>query len=181
MLKSPTGRPTVEVVKTHAASPVLPDLVAQLGRQRQLVEYLLFKLLEAQLLLSSDQAAFVPIAMAEIESVLRRIREEEERREELISSLAEDWGMPPHDLKLAYLTEHAPEPYRTAFSEHRRTFMSLVDQVEKVTRDNRRLATEGLARVQAALSGLVEDASTYSPEGRVEKLVTRPVTHDKVI
>src|SRR5690606_13733583 len=91
MLKSPTGRPTVEVVKTHAASPVLPDLVAQLGRQRQLVEYLLFKLLEAQLLLSSDQAAFVPIAMAEIESVLRRIREEEERREELISSLAQDW------------------------------------------------------------------------------------------
>lgn len=169
------------VVRTHAASPVLPDLVAQLGRQRQLVEYLLFKLLEAQLLLSSDQAAFVPIAMAEIESVLRRIREEEERREELISLLAEDWGMPPRELKLAYLTEHAPDPFRAAFAEHRRNFMSLVDQVEKVTRDNRRLATEGLGRVQAALSGLVEDASTYSPEGRVEKFVARPVSHDQVV
>src|SRR5690606_39449996 len=76
------------------------------------LEYLLFKLLEAQLLLSSDQAAFVPIAMAEIESVLRRIREEEERREELVSLLAQDWGVPPHELKLAYLTEHAPDPYR---------------------------------------------------------------------
>src|SRR5690606_20750076 len=151
------------------------------GRQRQQVVYLLFKLLEAQLLLSSDQAAFVPIAMAEIESVLRRIREEEERREELISSLAEEWGVPPHDLKLAYLTEHAPEPYRTAFSEHRRTFMSLVEQGEKVTRDNRRLATEGLGRVQAAPAGPVEDAASDSPEGGVEKLVTRPVTHDKVI
>jgi len=170
-----------EDVRTHPASRALPDLVTQLGRQRQLVEYLLFKLLEAQLLLASDQAMFVPFAMAEIESVLGRMREEEEYREELLSELAEEWEMPPGDLKLAYLAEHAPEPHRTAFAEHRESFMSLVDQVEKVTRDNRRLATEGLSRVQAALSGLVDDPSTYSPDGRVERPVTRPVTHDQVV
>lgn len=168
-------------MRNHAASPVLPELIAQLGRQRQLVEYLLFKLLEAQLLLSSEQAAFVPIAMAEIESVLRRIRDEEDRRDELVALLAEDWGMPPHELKLAYLTKHAPDPWRAAFAEHRQVFMSLVDEVEKVTRDNRRLASEGLGRVHAALSGLVEDASTYSPEGQVEKFVARPVSYDQVV
>ena len=76
MLKSPTGRPTVEVGRL-TRHPGPPRSGGPARRQRQLVEYLLFKLLEAQLLLSSDQAAFVPIAMAEIESVLRRIREEE--------------------------------------------------------------------------------------------------------
>lgn len=168
-------------MSTHPASRVLPDLVAQLGRERQLVAYLLFKLMEAQLLLASDQASYVPFAMAEIESVLRRIREEEDHRTDLIAELAEDWGLDARELKLAYLTEHAPEPYRQALVEHRQTFMSLVDQVEKVTRENRKLATEGLSRVQDALSGLVADPSTYSPDGRVERLMTRPVTHDQVV
>src|SRR5690606_41403374 len=105
-----------EDVRTHPASRALPDLVAQLGRQRQLVEYLLFKLLEAQLLLASDQAMFVPFAMAEIESVRVRIREDEEYREELLSERADEWDMAPWYLKLAFLAEQATDTHRAAIA-----------------------------------------------------------------
>lgn len=165
----------------HPDSSVLPDLVDQLGRQRQLVEYLLFKLVEAHLLLTSEEAVFVPIALNEIEGVLERLRDEESAREQLISRLAREWRVRKDDLTLTYLTERSPEPYHSAFAEHRTEFMSLVDEVERVTRENRRLASAGLTRVQAALSGLVEDASTYSAAGRVERALSRPVSHDEVV
>lgn len=165
----------------HPDSPVLPDLVDQLGRQRQLVEYLLFKLVEAHLLLTSEEAAFVPIALNEIENVLGRIRDEEENREELIARLAEDWKVGRSRITLNYLAERAPEPFQSAFADHRSEFMSLVDEVERMTRENRRLASAGLNRVQAAISGMVEDASTYSPDGRVEQFLSRPVSHDEVV
>lgn len=167
---------------THVSTPVLQDLIDQLGRQRQLVEYLLFKLIEARLLLSSGQdAAFVPVALGEIEGVLDRMRDEEKARESLIALLADDWGVEPDRITLGFLTEESPEPYRTAFADHRSEFMTLVDQVEDVTKENRRLAATGLNRVQATISGLVEDASTYSPEGRVQKFVARPMSHDEVV
>lgn len=166
---------------THSDSPVLPDLVDQLARQRQLVEYLLFKLVEAHLLLSSEEAAFVPIALGEIENVLGRIRDEESNREELVSRLARDWRVEENRITLNYLVEESPEPFRSAFAEHHTEFMSLVDEVERVTGENRRLASAGLTRVQAALSGLVEDASTYSAQGRVERFVSRPMSHDEVV
>lgn len=166
----------------HSQSPVLQSLVDQLGRQRQLVEYLLFKLVEARLLLSSDdQAAFVPVAIGEIEGVLDRMRVEEQSREHLIAGLAVDWGVSPEVVTLGYLAEHSPQPYDEAFAAHRTEFMALVDEVESVTRENRRLASAGLNRVQAAISGLVEDASTYSPDGRVERVSYRPMTRDEVL
>lgn len=167
---------------THPQSPVLQSLIDQLGRQRQLVEYLLFKLVEARLLLSSEeQSPFVPIALGEIEGVLDRMREEEKSREQLISALARDWGVAPDAITLGYLAESSPKPYDKAFAEHRSEFMSLVDEVENVTRENRRLASAGLSRVQAAISGLVDDASTYSAEGRVERVAHRPMRHDEVL
>lgn len=167
---------------THVSTPVLQDLIDQLGRQRQLVEYLLFKLTEARLLLSSGQdVAFVPVALGEIEGVLDKMREEEKTRERLIRQLADEWGVEPERVSLGYLAEESPEPYGTAFGDHRDQFMTLVDQVEEVTKENRRLASLGLNRVQETISGLVEDAATYSAEGRVRKFVARPMSHDEVV
>lgn len=167
---------------SHPLTPVLQDLIDQLGRQRQLVEYLLFKLIEARLLLSSGQdAAFVPAALGEIEGVLDRMRDEEQTRESLISLLAQEWGVEPDQISLSYLVAESPEPYRTAFADHKDEFMTLVDQVEEVTKENRRLAAAGLNRVQSMIAGMVEDASTYSREGRVQKFVARPMSHDKVV
>lgn len=168
---------------SQPSTPVLQDLIDQLGRQRQLVEYLLFKLTEARLLLSSGQdVAFVPVALGEIEGVLDRMREEEQTREKLISLLAEEWAVESDKISLGYLVAESPEPYRTAFAGHKDEFMTLVDQIEEVTKENRRLAAAGLNRVQSTISGMVEDdASTYSREGRVQKYMARPMSHDKVV
>lgn len=160
---------------------VIDELAAHLHEQRKLVEYLLFKLVEARLLLSSNQASFVPIAMAEIESVLEGIRNAEYRREALLDRLSSDWNVPTSQLTLSYIAERVPEPYDEIFADHRDGFMTLVDKVEDVTRDNQRLATAGLGRVRSALSGLVDDTPTYGREGRIEPVESQPLSHDRVI
>lgn len=166
---------------TRLRTTAVIELADHLDEQRKLVEYLLFKLVEAHLLLSSNQAPFVPIAMAEIESVLEGIRDAEKKREVLLAQLSADWTVPGDQLTLEYLAEKAPVPYDEVFADHRKGFMTLVDQIEEVTRDNQRLATAGLGRVRSALSDLVDDTPTYGREGRIEPIGSQPLSHDRVI
>ncbi len=147
----------------------LVDLANTLTAERRLLEQLLFKLIEARLILAADEARFVSQAMAEVETVMERLRFFEQHRTAAVARLADALGEPASKVTLSYLAEWAPEPYRTMFDDHRDHFHRLTDEIEQATVDNRRLATMAVQNLTATLGAMVGGGgtlATYTADGR---------------
>ncbi len=167
---------------TPRAPAPLARLADTLWLERRLLEYLLFKLVEANLVLTADAAPFVELAIDEVEQVMGRVREAERHRREVIGEVAAVWGMAPDEVSLEYLAAAAPEPLRPGFREHRQGFMDLVDQIERVTLENRRLAALNLETIRATLGLLPGTAPAgYDAGGRPAAAGTNPTTLDRAI
>ena len=136
--------------------------------ERQLMEFLLFKLVSANLMLNADERRFVPPAMAEVEKVIDEIRRIEAERDTAVRDVADDVGVQPTQVSLTYLVEHAPPRLRGVFEDHRVGFMDLTSEIEDITKENRRLATIGLSGIRGAFSLLEpgEGNATYDASGR---------------
>ncbi len=165
------------------APDALADLADTLWLERRLLEYLLFKLVAANLILTADAAPFVPLAIDEVEQVMSRVREAETHRRRVVAGVAADWGVDAGDVTLDFLARMAPEPLRPAFSEHRAGFMGLVDEIERVTLENRRLAAVNLEAIRGTL-GLAAgapDVAAYDAGGRPAPAGADPTSVDRVI
>ena len=136
--------------------------------ERQLMEFLLFKLVSANLMLNADERRFVPPAMAEVEKVIDEIRRIESSRDGAVHEIAVALGVQPEQVSLAYLVDHAPPKLRAVFEDHRTGFMELTAEIENVTKENRRLATIGLSGIRGAFSLLEpnEGKATYDASGK---------------
>ncbi len=160
----------------------LAQLADTLWPERRLLEYLLFKLVSANLILTADAAPFVPLTIDEVEQVMGRVREAEAHRRRVLAEVAGFWDVDPAAVTLDFLARTAPEPLRPAFSEHRAGFMSLVDEIERVTLENRRLAALNLETIRGTL-GLAagdRDVSGYAG-GRPDPVAAGPTSLDQVI
>lgn len=143
--------------------------------ERHLLEYLLFKLIEAKLILVADEARFVSQAMSEVEAVVGRLRTTEALRATAVAELAKAVGVDPGKLSLSYLAEEAPEPFKYSFEEHRDGFLALAGEVEHVTVENRRLASKAMRDLSDTLSVLIgagEGVSAYTRAGRTRAVAT---------
>ncbi|HEX8508791.1 MAG TPA: flagellar export chaperone FlgN, partial [Propionibacteriaceae bacterium] len=74
----------------------LTDLSSVLWRSRELLELLLFKLEEEQLLLASGRSRWLPHATREVEVVLDQIRQTEVARAAYSQATALDLGLEPN-------------------------------------------------------------------------------------
>ena len=160
---------------------LLSQLTQDLWTDRQLVELLLFKLVEAQLLLAADETRFVPSALSEVEAVMERIRDAEDDRASTVAELATEWQVAGGTLTLNEIVRRAPEPHASMLDEHRSAFRRLTDEIEQVTRENRRLATDATGRVKALLEGFVGATATYDAAGRTADGFHRPMSLDEVM
>lgn len=165
---------------THPTE-LLSQLSQDLWFDRHLVELLLFKLVEAQLLLAADETRFIPSALSEVEEVIDRIRDAEDDRSATVAELAAEWEVAGPSLSLNEIVRRAPEPHASMLDEHRSAFSRLADEIEQVTRENRRLATDATGRVKALLEGFVGAAATYDAAGRTADGFQRPMSLDEVI
>lgn len=162
----------------------LAHLAQTLSAERELLELLLFKLVEARLVLTADEPRFVPQAMLEVESVVDRIRFSEIRRHDAVNGLAAAIGAPPADVTLRYLAVSTPEPYRTMFEQHRDHFHRLAGEIEQVTLDNRRLASLALRNITDTLGAIIGQPalSVYTATGASHDAVEyRPTRIDEVL
>ncbi len=160
-------------------------LVEMLWLERHLLEYLLFKLVEAKLIMVADEARFVSQAMSEVETVVGRLRTTEALRAAAVAELAEAVGVEAARLSLSYLAEQAPEPFRYSFEEHRDGFLNLAGEIEDVTVENRRLASRAMRDLSDTLSVLIgggEGVSAYTKAGRTRSVAsTLPFRLDEVL
>src|SRR5438067_13785285 len=87
----------------------LREVSAILWRERHLLELLLFKLDEEQLLLAAGRTRWLPRATREVEMVLEEIRQTELERAVEVSRVAADLALPAGS-SLRQLAAAAPPP-----------------------------------------------------------------------
>lgn len=125
----------------------MDELVAFLAGQRQLLEMLLFRLMEVRHLLAAGETRFLPWAATEVERAVHAVRERELARAALFVGLGED-------RRLASLADASPEPHRTVLCDHRAALRALLDEVGEVARANGVVASHRLdAEAYPAVSG----------------------------
>lgn len=162
----------------------LAALAETLHGERRLLERLLFKLVEARLVLAADEARFLPLAMGEVEEVVERVRFGESHRRRAVRELAAAIGEPEDRITLSFLVSWAPEPYRTMFVEHRDHFMRLTAEIEQASVDNRRLANlavQNLSDTIVTLLGSSESGVYTSLGTRRNEAIAVPTRFDRVL
>ena len=144
------------------------ELSAQLWKERELLELLLFKLEEEQLLLISGKSRWISHATREVEQVMERMRAVGLARTVEVAVVAEEWGIGP-DATLRELATAAPSGiWSDIFTSHLTAMTELTGQIAEVRDTNERLLREAARSTQETLSGLTgsgPDAGVYGAAG----------------
>lgn len=127
-----------------------------LWRERHLLELLLFKLEEEQLILASGRARLLARATREVEMVLEEIQRAEMERAIEVDALAADLGLPPNP-SLRQLTDAVDEPWKSVFAFHRQGFLEATETVVSLANANKDLLSHGYRAAQQALAALVPE------------------------
>lgn len=159
---------------------VVENLSLILWRERELLETLLFKLEQEQLVLASGRTRWLPRAAREVEAVLDTLRETELLRAVAADDAARSLGMTANP-SLRALAEASAEPWRTILLDHREAFVGFTREVLELATANRELLTAGYQAAREALLSLGDSSASYTADGtavvdgRRERLVDRSI------
>jgi FlgN protein len=143
----------------------LAEVSTVLWRERELLELLLFKLEEEQLLLSSGRTRWLPHATREVEIVLGQIREAELVRAVEVDGVAAELGLPTAP-SLRALADAAPGAWSELLHGHREAFLVLTQEIAATAEANRDVLTAGQRAAHETLLSLGDPLQTYGPRGR---------------
>lgn len=142
----------------------LNELSGVLWRERQLLELLLFKLEEEQLILTSGRTQWLGHATREVESVLDQIRTAELGRSIEADDAAREVGVAVGS-SLRAIADAAPPPWDDLLMEHHAAFVDLTDQINALAQGNRDLLSTSHRATRETLLSLQESVQTYDPRG----------------
>ena len=143
----------------------LNDVSNILWRERQMLELLVFKLEEEQLVLASGRTRWLQHATREVETVLGEIKRMELDRSVHVEGLGASLGIESNP-SLRQLGELAPEPWGKIFQEHRRALMDLTLEIDGVAKANRDILTRGQLATREALAAMGDaELDSYAPNG----------------
>jgi hypothetical protein len=154
------------------------EVSTMLWRERDALQFLLFKLVEEQLIVNSGRTRWLSQANEEIEFALEQLRGTEVLRAAETDAIAEELGL-PSPLTLAELEKAADEPWATLYADHRRALVELVAEVTQVTADNRRLLTAGARAIRETLLSVSETVQTYDSRGTKTTSIAGPSLMDE--
>lgn len=141
------------------------ELSALLWRERELLELLVFKLDEEQLLLSAGRTRWVQHATREVEQVLDLVREAGLGRSVEVAAVAVDWGTSP-DATLSELVEQAPDgPWADILTAHLVAMTDLIGQIRSLRDVNEQFLRAAARYTQETLAGVDGQATTYDSRG----------------
>ncbi|GAA3795283.1 flagellar export chaperone FlgN [Cellulomonas soli] len=136
-----------------------------LWQERHLLELLLFKLEEEQLLLTSGRTRWLAHATREVEQVLAEIRDAELGRAVEAEAVAQQLGIDP-GCSLGVLADHAPAPWDELLRAHRDAFATLTSEIAQLADGNRELLAMSHRATQETLMTLHETVHTYDGTGQ---------------
>jgi hypothetical protein len=143
------------------------QVASLLWQEREILERVLFKLHEEQLVAASGQVRWLGAASSELEAALLDVRRAEVVRAAKVDELAEQRGLPP-GIALAQLADAAPEPWDEILLEHRAALRRLAAEIDAATVETRRLLEGGARSVRERLVSLCDAVATYDSRGMPE-------------
>jgi hypothetical protein len=156
----------------------LAEVSTILWRERELLELLLFKLEEEQLVLTSGRSRWLSRATKEVEIVLAEIRRTELCRATAVDEAAEALGLGPNP-SLTALAGACAEPWAGILRDHRISFHALTAEITALAASNKDLITAGKQATEATLRALTavgadrDGGPTYTPTGSAAGSVPR--------
>lgn len=117
-------------------STVLTNLSGTLWRMREVLDHLLFKIFETQLILDSGDQRWLGLASRELDSALQEVRHLEVMRAVESVTVADRLGRSPN-MTLQELANIAPAPWPTIFLEHREALRALTAQIDQAAAGTR--------------------------------------------
>jgi hypothetical protein len=109
-------------------------LSSTLWRLREVLDQLLFKVFETQLILQSGQTRWLAKASRELDAALQEVRHVEVMRAVETIGIADQLQLPA-DITLSRLIDTAPPPWETILFEHRDALLSLSADLHRATAD----------------------------------------------
>jgi glycine/D-amino acid oxidase-like deaminating enzyme len=150
-----------------------------LWRERELLDTLLFKLEQEQLLLAAGRSRWLLRAAREVEAVLETVRETEMLRAVAADDVAEQLGLRSNP-SLRALADAVAEPWSSILHEHREAFEAVTREITALAETNRDLITSGYRSARETLLALDEGVAGYTPDGHaVAPQVTAPRLVDR--
>ena len=140
----------------------LPEVSTILWRERNLLELLLFKLEEEQLVLGAGLDRWLPQATREVEIVRTELRRIEAPRTGAVEAVAAELGLPP-GRTLGEVAAASPPPWDRLLDQHRVALLDATRAVGSLERSHRRLL--GSRQVEPLLAWL-EAAQQSDPLSR---------------
>ncbi|WP_308116631.1 flagellar export chaperone FlgN [Occultella gossypii] len=140
------------------------ELSAAIWHQRNLLELLLFKLTEEQLLLTAGRTDWLANATREVEQVVERLYESGLARDVEAAGVAGQWGAADGS-SLRELIQHAPPPWDEVLSEHLTALTTLTTRIRDLRDANAQFLRAGLRAAQETLAGLDGATGTYDSHG----------------
>ena len=147
----------------------LSDVSNILWRERQLLELLVFKLEEEQLVLAAGRSRWLAYATREVENVLAEIKRVELERAVQVADAGCRLGL-SGALTLRELAALTAPPWDGIFAEHRRALLALAHEIDTITNSNRELLQRGQHAAREAIAAMGEididayDASRTLPD-----------------
>ncbi|WP_341934305.1 flagellar protein FlgN [Microbacterium sp. LWO14-1.2] len=143
------------------------DLSMQLMRERDLLEVLLFKLDEQQMLLATGRNRWIQNAANEIDRVLAAMPTVALSRDTLVVAVADEWGV-PEATTLRELIDAAPtDAWREVMSGHLEAMTSLAEEIAQMKKVNEQRLRTAIRVTQETIAGLGTPTGEYDPSGDV--------------
>ncbi len=159
----------------------LTEVSSILWRERELLDLLLFKLEEQQLLLTAGRTRWLGHATREVEVVLGEMRRAELGRAVEVEAVAVSLGLAP-GVGLRELAEAAPAPWGDILGEHRAAFLTATQAITDLAKANRDLLAAGWSSARLTLLFLSEpDPMTDVPDGQSIQRARGPRLLDEAI
>lgn len=158
----------------------LAEVSSTLWRERELLELLLFKLEEEQLVLASGRTRWLARSTREVEVVLEEIRRAELLRAVQVDDAAGELGLAPGP-SLRELADTSDEPWRSLLHEHRKAFLAATAEIQAMAEANRELLGAGQRATREALLSLSGAGETYTPRGTTATVTVRPRLLDEAM
>ncbi|GAB7041815.1 MULTISPECIES: flagellar export chaperone FlgN [Catenuloplanes] len=143
----------------------LIELSSVLWRTRELMELLLFKLEEEQVLLASGRSRWLAHATREVEMVLEQMRETEVIRAAHAQAAAVELGLSP-EASLGEIADAAAAPWSDLLHEHRKSFLTLTAEISGLAATNRDLLSAGQRAARETMMIIAGSVETYGPQGQ---------------
>lgn len=128
----------------------LSELAASLWQERELLEDLLYALVQQYHLLAAGQTRWLARADAAVAATARAVQEQEVFRAMQVEALLTVLGL-PSSASLREIAEAVEEPWPTLLDDHRSALRSLADEIEQATARNRALLIAGERSSREAL------------------------------